>query len=219
MQVAVLIQALLDKRKSPRTYLEIGCGYGETMSTFKEVVCEDKVGVDPALPKDVVQTEGVTLFPFGSDDFFTRYEPSAYDVVFIDGLHLFEQVTTDLSNAWDLLLPGGWVVIHDVLPGLEEIATRKQSTESWTGDCWKVIPWLREFYPVLEWAVVQVDCGALVIRKPSFFEVRLNSRSEDWSGYVDLPWSVFEAERPSWHELTLSDFLSHIVQSVDGGVV
>ncbi len=41
-----------------------------------------------------------------SDDFFRQYQGPPFDLIFIDGLHLSEQVLTDVRNSLDWLSPG-----------------------------------------------------------------------------------------------------------------
>ncbi len=41
-----------------------------------------------------------------SDDFFRQYQGPPFDLIFIDGLHLSQQVLTDVKNALQWLNPG-----------------------------------------------------------------------------------------------------------------
>ncbi len=41
-----------------------------------------------------------------SDEFFRQYQGPPFDLIFIDGLHLSEQVLTDIKNALQWLSPG-----------------------------------------------------------------------------------------------------------------
>jgi Methyltransferase domain len=122
-----VINLLLSKQSNP-TYLEIGC---ESNSSFDSVPVLNKIGVDPA--------KGGTM-RMTSDEFF-KQNNGHYDVVFIDGLHTYEQVRNDVANAIRFLNKGGWVVLHDMLPRdwIEHhvpIVARKGG--AWTGDVWKV---------------------------------------------------------------------------------
>jgi hypothetical protein len=113
-------------------YLEIGCADN---ALFDAVMARRKVGVDPR--------KGGT-HRMTSDDFFAAArqrgaEADRFDVVFIDGLHLYEQVRRDLDGALSVLKPGGWIAFHDMLPRdwLEEHVPQIR-TSGWTGDGWKV---------------------------------------------------------------------------------
>ena len=74
-------------------YLEIGVRDPE--ATFNKVRCKNKTGVDPEpLGKEV-------NFPCTSDEFFDMIkdeEDLKFDIIFIDGLHLTEQVDKVIEN-------------------------------------------------------------------------------------------------------------------------
>jgi SAM-dependent methyltransferase len=117
---------LLTEKRGAR-YLEIGCAGNDL---FDAVMAEEKIGVDPRRGG----THRMT-----SDAFFSTYDGGAFDLVFIDGLHLYQQVRRDLDGALRVLKPGGWIAIHDMLPRdwLEEHVPQIR-TRGWTGDGWKV---------------------------------------------------------------------------------
>ena len=128
------------------TYLEIGV---ETGFTFKNVNCVSKIGVDPD-PK----CEGVLKMT--SDDFFLTNE-KIFNVVFIDGMHQSEYVLRDFNNTLNYLKPGGLIMVDDILP-INESEQLKIPQEHiyengilkylapWTGDVWKVVYHLLQFY-------------------------------------------------------------------------
>src|SRR5271168_4845465 len=89
-----VVNLLLADRPNGR-YLEIGCADNVL---FDAVMAADKVGVDPRRGG----THRMT-----SDAFFAAYAGPPFDVVFIDGLHLYPQVRRDLVNALAHLSPGG----------------------------------------------------------------------------------------------------------------
>lgn len=105
-------------------YLEIGCA---SNALFDSVPCQCKVGVDPA--------KGGT-HRMTSDDFF-KQNKEQFDLIFIDGLHHYDQVHRDAQNAINCLRPGGWIAFHDFLPRswLEHHVPPVHGY--WTGDCWK----------------------------------------------------------------------------------
>jgi hypothetical protein len=121
-----IIQYFIDTRKF-KSYLEIGIFYGEN---FSQIVCDKKYGVDTEK-----KYEGVTHV-MTSDDFF-KQNTEKFDIVFIDGLHLCEQVYKDILNSLKFLNPNGVIVLHDILPAREELQTRERTTSEWNGDCWK----------------------------------------------------------------------------------
>jgi SAM-dependent methyltransferase len=133
-------------------YLEIGCAGDEL---FDAVMAERKVGVDPARGGTHRQT---------SDAFFAGWKGGEFDVVFIDGLHHYEQVRRDLIGALRRLRPGGWIALHDMLPRswLEEHVPQLQS-RGWTGDGWKVAFELLAS-PDIDFRLVAIDHGIVVVR-------------------------------------------------------
>ena len=50
------------------------------------------------------------------------YKNIRFDVIFIEGLHLAEQVDRDISNALRYLKDDGFIVLHDCNPPLERHA-------------------------------------------------------------------------------------------------
>ena len=115
----------------------------------------DKVGVDPVRGG----THRMT-----SDAYFAAYPEARFDVIFIDGLHLYDQVRRDLVNALAAVKPGGWIALHDSFPRdwLEEHVPQIV-TSGWTGDGWKVAFELLETEGV-EFRLVAIDHGVLVVR-------------------------------------------------------
>jgi hypothetical protein len=132
-------------------YLEIGC---QGNALFDSVPAGRKVGVDP---------EGGGTHRMTSDAFF-RGNTDSFDVVFIDGLHTYEQVRRDVVHAMACLRPGGWIALHDMLPRdwLEEHVPRL-TIGVWTGDVWKVAFELASS-PGIDFRLVKIDCGVGVFR-------------------------------------------------------
>ena len=144
-------------------YLEIGCAGNEL---FDAVMAADKVGVDPARGG----THRMT-----SDAYFAANPDARFDVIFIDGLHLYDQVRRDLVNALAAINPGGWIALHDSFPRdwLEEHVPQIV-TSGWTGDGWKVAFELLTTEGV-EFRLVAIDHGVLVV-KPMTPGARLTDR-------------------------------------------
>ena len=148
---AALVNRLVADRPDGR-YLEIGCAGDEL---FNAVMAADKVGVDPVRGG----THRTT-----SDAYFASNPEARFDVIFIDGLHLYDQVRRDLVNALAALTPGGWIALHDSFPRdwLEEHVPQIV-TSGWTGDGWKVAFELLETEGV-EFRLVAIDHGVLVVK-------------------------------------------------------
>ncbi len=115
---------------------------------------DNKVGVDPNRGGTIKTT---------SDEFFLSNKDK-FDVIYIDGLHTYEQVHKDVANAMRFLKPGGSVVLHDLLPhDWVEAHVPRIAMGSWTGDVWKVAFELAQT-PGVEFKIVKVDNGVGVFR-------------------------------------------------------
>lgn len=146
-----IIQALINEIQA-KTYLEIGISKGEN---FNKIVCETKIGVDPLVK---------TNYQMSSDSFFEQNRMT-FDVIFIDGLHHWEQVYRDVINSLIILNPKGYIVCHDINPQNEHqqnIPVTKLH-KLWTGDCWKAWVRLRRESENLNMYVVNTDFGCGVI--------------------------------------------------------
>jgi SAM-dependent methyltransferase len=144
-------------------YLEIGCHLNKL---FDSVPVANKVGVDPQQGGNVRKT---------SDDFF-RGNNDKFDVVFIDGLHTYEQVRKDIVNAIKVLKPGGWIAMHDMLPrNWIEQQIPIVTPHEWTGDVWKVAFELAQTEGI-DFKIVKIDHGVGVFRltkqNPSLIDLR-----------------------------------------------
>ena len=120
-----IIQKIIDSKKY-KNYLEVGCDKDEN---FSKINVEKKIGVDPL--------KGGTL-RMTSDDFFKKNNEK-FDLIFLDGLHTYEQTIKDIDNSLKFLNNHGVVIIHDCLPKKiwNQIVPRVYG--HWNGDVWKAI--------------------------------------------------------------------------------
>ena len=145
-----LIEYLI-KKNNYKNYLEIGCDKNQL---FSKVNIDNKIGVDPVSGGNVRKT---------SDDFF-KENKSSFDIVFIDGLHTYEQVKKDILNSVNCLLDEGIILVHDCMPdslGKQAVPRYKMQ---WNGDVWKAIVDLRQ-NEYLEIYTCKIDQGIGVIKK------------------------------------------------------
>jgi len=168
-----VINTLIRKHEY-ESYLEIGVGSGECL---RHVQCRIKHGIDPA--------GSLATYRMSSDEFFGQNE-AAYDIVFIDGLHLAEQASLDIDNSLCILSDGGAVVMHDCLPVEEwqQSRDRKDPKKPWTGDVWKAFAELRFSRPDLDVFTIDCDWGCGVILKGEQ-EVLPRPTFLDWDYYID----------------------------------
>ena len=122
---------------------------------FDSVFSLNKTGVDPK--------SGGTHRML-SDNFFEANLQESFDVVFIDGLHEYQQVRRDTVNSLNSLNEGGWIAFHDFLPSnwKEQHVPRIQT--AWTGDCWKLAVELSRAEGLDFW-IVNIDHGVGLLRK------------------------------------------------------
>jgi hypothetical protein len=155
-----VIQYLIDENKFTR-YLEIGVEKG---NNFSKIRCESKVGVDPKTEcSHGAEYKSETLLQMTSDEFFER-NLSKFDIVFIDGLHLYEQVIRDIVNSINCLNIGGYIVIHDCKPWNGTCGREPSSPGSaWNGDVFRSIIWFREIHPKYPCFVLDCDWGLGII--------------------------------------------------------
>ena len=134
-------------RKSDYSYLEIGTS--DYSSLFLAMGAKN-VGVDPQPIQSARFNDSpkeYTVHLTTSDSFFEHYADSKdhYDLIFIDGLHTFEQAATDLVNVITRCSQADTdILIHDVIPINRTVANPKRETDFWTGDVYKIIYLLRE---------------------------------------------------------------------------
>lgn len=144
-------------------YLEIGVC--DPQANFERIAAREKNGVDPAPRRPVSH-------PMTSDAFFHNWrlapDRSPYDLVFIDGLHLADQVERDVLNSLDALADGGMLVLHDCNPATEDAQTEEfDGVKHWNGTVWKAWVKLRATRSDLSMCVVNMDEGCGVIRRGS----------------------------------------------------
>ncbi|KGP64008.1 hypothetical protein EP47_03545 [Legionella norrlandica] len=135
----------LHKEIKPNIYLEIGVRKGKSLSLAK--CCAH--GVDP-FPEIKHLPENHIIHRMTSDDFFefeaaTIFQNNKPDLVFIDGMHLFEFVLRDFINIEKIAKKNTVIVIDDIYPNHLRQAQRKRESKVWTGDVWKIFFCLKEF--------------------------------------------------------------------------
>lgn len=157
-------------------YLEIGVSTG---ATFHEVKAEKKYAVDPNFLFEIPVTsasDATQYFPMTSDLFFERYrEEEKFQVIYIDGLHTFEQTLRDLLNATQVLAPGGVIVIDDTVPTSYEASLPNSDVcfeirrlvnngdSAWMGDVYKLAFFIQSFIQQFEYRTISDNHGQIVM--------------------------------------------------------
>jgi hypothetical protein len=146
--------------KEYKSYLEIGVDHPD--NNFNRIKCERKVGVDPYNDDtgchawDKANKEALiakidpkaTFYRLTSDEFFNLIpENKKFDLIYIDGLHLEEQVDKDIKNALRFVSPNGMIILDDVPPANEyEEKTPPDPGQPWCGTVWRSFAKLRMGY-------------------------------------------------------------------------
>ena len=120
-----IIKKIIDKKKY-ESYLELGC---DKDSNFSKIKIKNKIGVDSKLGGTLKMT---------SDEFFENNE-IYFDCIFIDALHIYEQVRKDILNSVKFLNAHGIIIVHDCLPKKIWNQIVPQIYGHWNGDVWKAI--------------------------------------------------------------------------------
>ena len=144
-----LIQHIINKY-SFKNYLEIGCDKNQS---FSKINVKNKVGVDPISGGTIRDT---------SDNFF-KINKNKFDIIFIDGLHHYEQVSRDIKNSLNILNQNGFILIHDCLARCITHQAIPRYIGSWNGDVWKSIVEMRTLDKI-ETYTCQIDFGIGVIK-------------------------------------------------------
>ena len=107
-----------------KKYLEIGVR--DPDECFNLINCEIKHSVDPGYEVELphFNMENKVTYQYTSDTFFKLLENEGldisttykWDIVFIDGLHISNQVERDIMNSLNHLSENGIVVLHDCNP-------------------------------------------------------------------------------------------------------
>jgi hypothetical protein len=157
-----IIQKVIDTIDA-QTYVEIGVGTGKN---FNDIRCARKISVDPCNSDYAAQQKKKQLvvnFEMTSDEFFAQ-NTECFDVFFIDGLHVAEQVSRDIDNALRFLNDCGYIICHDMHPKNKKMQQVPRIQKTWTGDCWRAFVKLRATRADLFMAVIDTDFGVGLIR-------------------------------------------------------
>ena len=161
------------EKYSYKSYLEIGVQ--QRNQNFEKINISNKFCIDPGTPDaDFVGT---------SDEFFHQLDESTkYDIIFIDGLHIKEQVIVDIENSLKHLNENGTIICHDCLPTTELMQRREDPGGEWTGDTWKAFAHYRINSIDLDMAVVDTDYGCGIIRRGTNIPYTIQSDTY-WESY------------------------------------
>ncbi|MDX8338073.1 class I SAM-dependent methyltransferase [Draconibacterium sp. IB214405] len=166
-----IINFLLSIKPNETYYLEIGVRNPE--DNFYHINANTKHSVDPGVEFE----DNPVDFKMTSDTFFQKLDEDKvlskdirFDVIFIDGLHLAQQVDRDIKNAMRYIKDDGFIVLHDCNPPSEWHA--RESYEyfntpaggSWNGTTWKAfLKWRSN--PSIYSCCIDSDWGVGILSK------------------------------------------------------
>lgn len=230
-----IIQRLI-RVTGAKNYLEIGV---KTGTCFLRIKASQKMGVDPSLKiafgrrlkyfvKNPTNVNN-QYFEQTSDDFFaTKAEMLGNNrpkVVFIDGLHTYEQSLRDVLNSLNFLDDGGVILMHDCNPLTEAAASSVNPFEDavrqdlstfegvWNGDVWKTVVHLRSLHKDLEVCVLDCDHGIGVVRRGIPEETLHFSPDE----ITNLSYHELQTDRRRLLNLKPPEFLNELLPKILSG--
>ena len=143
-----------------KKYCEIGVRKGKN---FNNIKIDHKVGVDPN-----PLFEHQNLYKLKSDNFF-KVNKATFDIIFIDGLHLEDQVDKDIENSLSCISDKGIILLHDCNPPSKFHQRENYEVNGkfpeWNGTVWKSFVKLRISNPSLSLLCVNCDWGVGIIKK------------------------------------------------------
>jgi hypothetical protein len=157
------------------TYLEIGVR--NPKDNFNHINANTKYSVDPGIEFK----ENPVNFKVTSNEFFKQLRNGSilnpeikFDVIFVDGLHLADQVDQDIDNAFDFISDEGFLVLHDCNPPSEWHARESYlyglspAMNYWNGTTWKAF-YKQRLNSKVSCACIDSDWGIGVIAKNNSF--------------------------------------------------
>ncbi len=165
----------LAKKFSLKKYLEIGVRDGET---FLNVSMPYKVAVDPLFKFDVSKysDDSSAFFTETSDVFFEKlndrivnkelfesYNERNFDIIYIDGLHTFDQSYKDFRNSIKFINKNSIIIMDDTLPRdpyssipnfEKSLFYRKMANvgdDPWHGDVFKTIFAIHDYHKLFSY--------------------------------------------------------------------
>lgn len=218
-----VVQAFLDLFEAP-AYLEVGVFQGETFSPLRAA---RKVAVDPSFPPGVaerLEREPATeVHRAPSDAYFGGLcRSDRFDVIYLDGLHTFEQTLRDLLNAVLLLRHPGVIVVDDVLPdsyaaSLREMRRAGQLRQrhpsangNWMGDVYRLVFFVDSFLQQFRYRMVADNHGQLVIWRARRPEVA--DRRVEW--VARAAWEDIVTDEATQRRMPLAGIVEEVARSL-----
>ncbi|MCP9837862.1 class I SAM-dependent methyltransferase [Cyanobium sp. N.Huapi 1H5] len=226
------INTLLDAMEAPARYLEIGV---ETGFTFFAVSAAFKTAVDPEFLFDVpaakAENSNSEFHQITSDEFFaTRHSEENFDLVFLDGLHTWDQTYRDFCNTLLVTGSNSVIVLDDIFPSDVFSCNRDQvegmmmrqfmtgdASNAWHGDTYKIIPLIQTFHPTLSYCTIISDGNpqSLVWRSKHPLMPPMNLIKEQGSlNMSSLDYLWFLRNQQSYNLMTEAEALALVTEAL-----
>ncbi len=208
-----VINNLIDYTNTKK-YLEVGVW---RCNTITKINAKYRCGVDPFPDiknfSDEVKEElsSISIYITTSDNFF-KHNREKYGIIFIDGLHIYEQVLNDIQNSLKALANDGFIILHDCCPISEIAAGRIKSPKAWNGDVWKAIYHISMLELGISHVTLDFDCGLGIIWKTNQYDrVKININPEP--GIRDLTYDVYLRKREKFLNILTYDELLYKIKT------
>jgi hypothetical protein len=208
------------EQKKLKNYLEIGVFNGHIFFRIKSPF---KVAVDPDFRFDGLRKLGKTIlnpsnlsnqyFEKTSDAFFAEdakrvFAGKKLEISLIDGMHEYAYALRDIENTLGYMGENGVIVVHDCNPLTKAAACSfaewgaRNYTDTWNGDVWKAIMYLRSVRKDVNAFVLDCDHGLGIVTygKP---EKMLPYTPEQIAGFT---YEDFDKNRKEWVNLKPADY-------------
>ena len=109
-----------------------------------------------------------------TSDIFFKNNSDKFDLIFIDGLHIYYQVKKDILNSLDVLNEKGFILLHDCFPlkYLDQAVPRAQ--KHWNGDVWRAILESRTYDKVNTFVGAFDNGVGLIFKKKNENQLKMN---------------------------------------------
>lgn len=197
----------------PKRYIEIGVCKGASFKLASEKTVS--LGIDPepqlsleSLPKNHTVVSETSDEYFKSGKIKKDFNGEPLDMAFLDGMHIFEYVLRDFINIEKYTHSNSVVFVHDLFPLNAVTASRKRTSDFWSGDVWKLVLCLKEYRPELQLEILPCPpTGLGVITNLDAHSCILTDHYDEiLAKYINMPFNVIERDREK--KLLLADITS-----------
>lgn len=188
-----------------KSYLEIGVCKG---LTFNRVNIQKKDAVDPNFRFDTTphESQDVRFFEKPSDSFFgdNSLVKHKYDLIYLDGLHEFNQTYRDFCNSLAYSHDDTVWLIDDTNPTSYEASLSSQSRtkslrtntgltdNAWMGDVYRVVYAIHDFFPQFHLSTYKSHGQTVIWKNPN---PRVNFLVNDLGQISNLDYASFVESR------------------------